>query len=100
MARFDVYELGSGTTQLVVDVQADLLDGLSTRAVVPLTAITEALPALNRLNPKFEIDGKIYVFSAQFIATVPTSSLRFPIENLSNESFAITAALDMLFQGF
>ncbi|WP_231098549.1 CcdB family protein [Gluconobacter oxydans] len=37
MARFDVYRLaGRGEARFVLDVQADILDELGTRIVVPL----------------------------------------------------------------
>jgi toxin CcdB len=100
MARHDVYAFPVGSGRLVVDVQADLLDGLSTRIVVPLVAEALAPPALNRLNPKFQIDGMTYVFLVQYAAPVPEKYLRNPLCSLSAETDAITSALDMLFQGF
>ncbi|MEM9990051.1 MAG: CcdB family protein, partial [Pseudomonadota bacterium] len=36
MARFDVYQYDSAFAPLVVDVQADLLNDLSTRVIIPL----------------------------------------------------------------
>ena len=81
-------------------MQADLLDGLTTRTVVPLLSIDNAPPALNRLNPKFTLDGAIYIFVVQFIATVPTQLLKNPVGNLRGEADQITSAMDMLFQGF
>jgi toxin CcdB len=100
MARFDVFRFPSTSNQLVVDVQADLLDGLTTRIVVPLLPIGSIPVALNRLNPKFEVDSKTYVFAIQYIASVPTGSLKMPISNLQNQADAIIASMDMIFQGF
>ena len=45
MARFDVYARPAGAGY-VLDVQADILNGLNTRIVVPLLPLSEApIPA-------------------------------------------------------
>ena len=54
MARFDVHAYPSGDGYLL-DVQADLLDHLNTRVVVPLLAKATAPKPASRLNPVFEI---------------------------------------------
>lgn len=100
MARYDVYRFPHESGRLVVDVQADLLDGLTTRIVVPLISIEFAPPALHRLNPQFEIEGETFVFLVQYAAAVPESALKNAAGNLRAETDSITAALDMLFQGF
>jgi toxin CcdB len=100
MARYDVYRFPVGSGRLVVDVQADLLVGLTTRMVVPLVSIGSAPAALNRLNPKFVIEGGTYVFLVQYVASVPESALRKPIGNLLGDTDAMTSALDTLFHGF
>lgn len=100
MARFDVFRLPAAGNQMVVDVQADLLEGFTTRIVIPLLPIGSISVALNRLNPKFEVDSKSYVFAVQYIASVPASSLKMPIANLQNQADAIIASMDMIFQGF
>lgn len=99
MAKYDVHPLGS-SAGLVLDVQAELLDHLNTRVVVPLIAKHAAPRPASRLNPLFTINGEPYVLVTQFLAAVQTSELQAPVANL-NDSFAeITAALDFVFQGF
>jgi toxin CcdB len=100
MARFDVFSFPQGGGRLVVDVQADLLEGLTTRMVVPLVSVASAPAALNRLNPKFVIESETYVFLVQYATSVPEGQLKNPIGNLRGETDAMTSALDMLFQGF
>jgi toxin CcdB len=56
MARYDLYSLDDGG--LVIDVQVDLLDHFKTRVVIPLLPADSAPPALKRLNPSFEIEGR------------------------------------------
>ncbi|WP_196795971.1 CcdB family protein, partial [Komagataeibacter europaeus] len=52
MARFDVYRLtGRGEARFVLDVQADLLDAIGTRVVVPLLPQGTAPKPAKRLNP-------------------------------------------------
>lgn len=57
MARFDVYRLvGQGEARFVLDVQANLLDELGTRIVVPLLSQKVAPKPAKRLNPVFVVD--------------------------------------------
>ena len=57
MAKYDVYP-NPGGGGLLLDVQADLLDGLNARAVVPLIPLQAAPVPAKRLNPVFQIDEK------------------------------------------
>lgn len=98
MARYDVYANPNGSGYLL-DVQADLLDGLNTRVVVPLLPKNQAPKPADRLNPIFEINGEQVIMVSQFLAAVPVSILQNPIANIS-ENIPITNALDMVFQGF
>jgi toxin CcdB len=102
MPRFDVYELEGRFAPLVVDVQADLLSGLGTRVVVPLTVPSETsdLP-LRRLKPLIDIGGVAYLFQAPDIGAMLAKDLRNPIANVeARHRDDITRALDFLFQGF
>jgi toxin CcdB len=99
MAKFDVYQGPEGKA-LLLDVQADLLDALNTRMVVPLMVSGEAPIPAKRLNPVFEIDGIEYVMVTQFLASVPQSLLKNPVTKLPEQFEDVTTALDMLFQGF
>jgi toxin CcdB len=98
MARFDVYANPGGG--FVLDVQADLLDELKTRVVVPLLPLDAAPQPARRLNPVFELEGTRCVMVTQFLAAVPVSVLASPIANLSAHRDEIVAALDMVFHGF
>ncbi len=99
MAKYDVYP-NPDRAGYLLDVQAELLDYLNTRIVVPLFPVAEAPKAAKRLNPVFEIEGAQVVMATQFLAPVPTAILRNPLTNLSNRFAEITNALDMAFQGF
>jgi len=99
MARFEVYT-NPGGAGYVLDVQADVLDGLNTRVVVPLLPLAQAPAPAQRLNPVFEIGGEPYVLVTQFMAAVPHALLRSPVASLSGQDSEIMAALDILLVGF
>ena len=99
MARFHVYPNPDGAGYLL-DVQADLREHLNTRLVVPLLSLAIAPPPASTLNPVFTIEGNTVVMVSQFLATIPAQILKAPVASLAGSRTEITAALDLLFQGF
>ncbi|HEY4193768.1 MAG TPA: CcdB family protein [Mesorhizobium sp.] len=99
MARYDVFSNPTGPGYLL-EVQADLLEDLNTRVVVPLVPHDVKLKAVRRLNPVFMIEGRQYVLFTHLIATIPAVRLTGPRTNLIRHHDEIVTALDMLFQGF
>ena len=102
MAQFDVYLNPNADTResipFLLDVQADLLDMLSTRVVVPLVVADEMSPAKN-LNPQFKIKGIAVVMSTAELAGVSIRALGDKVVSLKNKRDEIIAALDLLFTG-
>ena len=96
MAQFDVHRLGDG---LVLDCQADLLDHLNSRFIVPLLPLDEAPKPARRLNPIFGIDGKDYVMATQFASAVERNDLGKVVTSLADRALEITAAVDVLISG-
>jgi toxin CcdB len=103
MAQFDVYLNPNPATRKAIpyllDVQADLLDTLATRAVVPLVLVTEMGLAAKILNPKFKIKNTAVVMSTAELAGIPLRSLGDKIASLKSKRDEIIAALDLLFTG-
>lgn len=99
MARFDVFPNPEGRGFLL-DVPANLLDGLNTRIVVPLMPASAAPLPARRLNPVFDIEAEPHVMVTQFMAAVPLALLRAPVASLVGRDAEIGNALDMLFVGF
>jgi toxin CcdB len=102
MARFDVYKYNNTSVPLVIEVQADLLSGLNTCAVLPLVlekyAKKEALP---KLKPVVEVNGKRYILMTTDIGVLTRISLGEVVANIEDSHRQeITDALDFLFQGF
>ncbi len=99
MARYNVYSVSPGGI-FVIDVQAELLDNLGTRVVVPLLLKSEISTPLKDLNPTFDIAGNQYVMVTQAIASIPVKSLRTLITSLREHQDVIVRALDMLLSGY
>lgn len=99
MPKYDVFSNPSGGGYLL-DVQTDLLSDLNTRIVVPLLSTSSAPKPATRLNPIFEFDDQPVVMVTQFMAAVPTGILKSPVGRLDEEFEKVTAAIDMLLQGF
>ena len=103
MAQFDVYLNPNPDTRksipYLLDVQADLLDTLATRVVVPLILAEEMGLAAKYLNPQFKIKGVEVVMSAAELAGIPNRSLGDKVASLKSKRDEIIAALDLLFTG-
>jgi toxin CcdB len=99
MARFHVYHLKS-TGSMVMDVQANSLDNLDSRIVIPLVSADEEDRLILRLNPRVEIDGKGYFLKTELLAAIRSNELGTSVADLTEHHDKIVAALDFAFQGF
>jgi toxin CcdB len=104
MAQFDVYENGNPDTRqtfpYLLDVQAEILDDLPTRVVVPLLKACLLKKAAPVLNPGYTIASThVFMFTAQ-IAAAPVRVLGKRVCSLKDERNTIIAALDMLLVGY
>jgi len=103
MAQFDVYLNPHPDTRksipYLLDVQAELLDTLATRVVVPLILAEEMGLAAKHLNPQFKIKGVAVVMSTAELAGIPNRSLGNKAASLKSKRDEIIAALDLLFTG-
>lgn len=105
MARFDVYANPGDhklTTPYLLDVQADLLDGLDSRMVIPLRS-RDHFPDVklpSRLTPMFAINGKEYLLEVPKMGAIPKRVLKAPVVSLVAEQVKIISALDFFFQGY
>lgn len=103
MAQFDVYLNPNTATYKAIpyllDIQADLLDTLSTRVVVPLILEEKMGLAAKHLNPKFKVKGVAVVMSTAELAGVSSRSLGDKVISLKSKRNEIISALDLLFAG-
>lgn len=105
MAQFTVYRNKNARTKtafpLLVDIQSDLLEGLQTRVVIPLTKVAAlARKPLAQLTPVLSVDGEDYVLMTPQLAGIGRAELGAAVGNLASERQAILAATDFLLTGF
>jgi toxin CcdB len=103
MAQFDVYPNPNPATRksipYLLDVQADLLDAMATRVVVPLVLAEVMGQGVKQLNPHFKIKGVALVMSTAELAGVSVRTLGEKVASLKARRDEIAAALDLLFTG-
>ena len=104
MAQFDVYDNPNPETKQAIpyllDVQADLLDNLTTRVVVPLITLSAMGKAAKHLNPQFKINQTTVFMSTAELAGVNLHVLGEKVCSLKEQRNEIIAAIDFLFTGF
>lgn len=104
MAQFDVYANPNPETKRAIpyllDVQADLLNNLTTRVVIPLYSAAAMSKAAKLLNPRFSIKRTTVVMSTAELAGLMVNRLGDKVCSLKEHRNEIIAALDFLFTGF
>jgi toxin CcdB len=104
MAQFDVYLNPNPETKRTIpyllDVQADLLNNLATRVVVPLIAASAMDKAAKHLNPLFSVKRTKVIMSTAELAGVTINSLGDKVCSLKEHRNEIIAALVFLITGF
>lgn len=102
--QFDVYKNKNAASKerfpYLLDVQADLLQSLETRVVVPL-APKEAYASktLTLLMPHITVKGKEYVAVTAQMAGIAKRNLGNLVENVADKRQEIIAAIDFLVTG-
>ena len=103
MAQFDVYLNPNPATNKAIpyylNVQADLLDSLNTRVIVPLVREEEMGKSVKGLHLRFKVKGEIVVLSTAELAGLPIRSLGDKVASLKSKRDEIIAALDLVFVG-
>jgi toxin CcdB len=84
----------------LLDVQADLLDSLGTRVVVPLySEASAAACVMDRLTPRLTFQGRRLVAMVPELAGIAKRDLGVPVGELGSNRAVLVAALDLLFTG-
>ena len=101
--QFDVFHNQNKDTNRLIpyllDLQANLLDGLATRVVAPLILSSHG-KAIKHLHPVFTVENKKVILLANELAGVPIALLGEKVVSLSSHRQEIISALDFLFTGF
>jgi toxin CcdB len=104
MAQFDVYANPSKQSRqvypFIVDVQNSIIEGLSTRLVIPLTnqryLQNRSLP---RLTPEIEYEGDIYLLLIPQLTSMPAHLLKEPIGTIRSLRNLVVDAIDFAVTG-
>ena len=99
MTRFRVYP-NLEENGYLIDVQADVLNHLNTRLVIPLLPLDRAPKPAQTLNPLFEINGEMHSMVTQYMAAIPARALKGVVMSGESRRDDIVAAIDLLLQGF
>lgn len=101
MAQFDIYKnsnpFSTEDIPYLMDIQSELLSGLSTRVVIPLARCSKAI---SHLNPYFIINGEKVVMLTQELSGIEKKILGDKIDSLKNHRTEIIASVDFLISGF
>lgn len=100
--QFDVFHnpspTGRSKAPFVVVLQDDLFNDGPVILVGPLFD-TRLMKAIARLNPVFEINGRMVILSSLEMAPIPRSGLRQAVTSLAAHRDAFIAAIDFVFTG-
>jgi toxin CcdB len=104
MAQFDVYantnKKSQDTFPFIVDVQNPLINGLTTRLVIPMTK-TDNLRnlALGKLTPSIAYNKQNYLLLSPQLTSLPSELLKNPIGTIKEHRDAIVSAIDFAITG-
>lgn len=104
MSQFSVHRNPNVASQefypLLLDVQAELLGDLATRAVIPMMLVNEnRRPAFQALTPICQVGERRYVLMTPMLAGIPARELGAPVADLSADGPSIIAAIELLVKG-
>ena len=104
MTQFTLYKNKNQKTKstypYLLDVQANLLEGLQTRVVAPLTKATALQKkAIKHVTPLISFDGEKYLLLIPQLSGIAKADLGTRAGELNRYRDEIVAALDFLFLG-
>jgi toxin CcdB len=89
----------SSYAPFLLDVQADMLNSLETRIMVPLVRLAEFGRRAGRLHPVFTVCGEEVVMATHLLAAIRFIGLGRAVDSLTAERNEIIGALDVLLVG-
>ena len=98
MPQFDIHRLKNGRG-FVLDCQADILDNLPTRFVVPMVEAGPVPELALRFSPGFVVAGEKMRMATNIAATVARTELGEVVASLAEESHRVIGAIDVLITG-
>mgnify|MGYP003974312263 FL=1 len=99
MQQFDVYKSDNKSYPYLVDVQNDLLSGLKSRVVIPMSPIDTLNNNAKNLCPIIDINNSDFILLTHQITSIPVSSLKNKVSSLKCCRYEILGAIDLLLTG-
>lgn len=104
MSQFDVYENANPATRelypYLVNIQSDVLSGLGTRIVLPLTRDRRFIEnSMQRLTPQVDYNGETLTIMTPQMAAIAEKALHKPVGTLEHFRTEIVAAVDFALGG-
>jgi toxin CcdB len=105
MGRFDIYRNPGKNKESIpylVDVQSNVISGLSTRIVVPLRTLAKfsALDLPADLFPIIAVNGENHFLDTPQMGAIPLSELKVKAGSARAHQFDIQTALDRVFGAY
>ena len=105
MPQFDVYRNANAETSerfpFLVDVQAELLEDLRTRVVIPLSrAVALTRFPMAYLTPMVTFDGAAYLLMTPQLAGISRAELGPHAGSVADQERVIATAIGFLVRGF
>jgi|SRR5882672_2213579 len=104
MPQFSVHRNQHAQTKvrfpLLLDIQANFLEDLATRVVIPLTPQAASKnQKMDKLTPVVQVDGKHYIVVTPQLSAIARKELGPVVADLSGDRFDFIGALDFLITG-
>ena len=103
MAQFDIYENPrrdpDEPIEYLLDLQAGILEDLSTRVVAPLVRPEAIGAAMRILNPKISVLNEPFILLTHLLAAIPTNLLGQPLDSAKGHRDDIVRSIDFLLTG-
>lgn len=104
MPQFTVHRNQHAPTKarfpLLLDVQADLLENLATRVVIPLAPQSLSMgQKMDRLTPLVQVHGKRYLVVTPQLSAIAKKELGPAVADLTGDRIDLSNALDLLLTG-
>ena len=85
---------------LLLDIQANFLEELATRVVIPLAPQAAwKNQKMDKLTPVVQVDGKHYIVVTPQLSAIARKELGPVVADLSGDRFGFIGALDFLISG-
>jgi toxin CcdB len=105
MGRFDIYSnpgRNKASIPYLIDVQSNVISGLSTRIVAPLRSLAgfSAVVLPPDLFPIISVEGSDYFLDTPQLGAIPVQELKAKVGSAQAHQFEIQMALDRVFGAY